>query len=48
MKMQFQQANTDKKIEMYVTAEELTQAQFKELLRMFPMKDLGRLEAALG
>ena len=48
LKSKFKQADTDTKIAMYVEAEELTQHQFKELLRLFPLKDLGRLEAALG
>jgi len=48
LKARFKQADTDTKISMYVEAEDLTQTQYKELLRMFPLPDLGKLEAALG
>ena len=48
LKNRFQAADTDTKITMYVEAEDLTQNQFKELLRLFPLKDLKRLETALG
>ena len=48
LKSRFNAADTDAKIEMYVEAEDLTQSQYKELLKMFPLKDLHRLEAALG
>ncbi len=48
MKIKFRNADTDTKISMYVTADDLTQSQYKELLRMFPLNDLNRLERALG
>ena len=48
LKSRFSQADTDTKIDMYIEAEDLTQSQYKELLRMFPLKDLHRLEDALG
>ncbi|MCL2215876.1 MAG: hypothetical protein FWB91_02525 [Defluviitaleaceae bacterium] len=48
LKAKFRQADTETKIAMYVEAEGLTQHQYKELLRMFPMKDLSKLEVALG
>jgi len=48
LKIKFRHADTETKIKMYVDAEDLTQAQYKELLRMFPLSDLGKLEAALG
>ncbi len=48
MKIQFRNADTDTKINMYVMADDLTQTQYKELLRMFPLNDLNRLEQALG
>ena len=48
LKLDFLSATTDEKIDMYVTAQNLTQTQYKELLKMFPLKELGRLEAALG
>ena len=48
LKIKFRHADTDTKIKIYVDAEDLTQAQYKELLRMFPLQDLKKLEAALG
>ena len=48
LKSRFRTADTDDKIDMYIEAEELTQGQYKELLRMFNLEDLPRLEAALG
>ena len=48
LKNQFRDASTDTKIEIYVNAQDLTQHQYKELLRMFPMSALDRLEKALG
>ena len=47
LKRRFNSADTETKIDMYVEAEELTHSQYKELLRMFPLQDLHRLEAAL-
>ena len=48
LKRRFNAADTDAKIDIYVDAEDLTQSQYKELLRLFPLEDLHRLEAALG
>jgi len=48
LKKRFGAADTDTKIDIYVEADELTQGQYRELLRMFPLKELKRLEAALG
>ena len=48
MKVKFRSADTDTKISMYVSAENLTQTQYRELLQLFPLKELSRLEAALG
>ena len=48
MKQQFEIADIDSKINMYVTAEGLTPMQYRELLQLFPLSELGRLEAALG
>ena len=47
LKKRFNAADTDTKIDIYVNGEELTHSQYKELLRMFPLSDLKRLEAAL-
>ena len=43
----FKFATIDEKIKIYLSAEGLTQPQYKELLRMFPMNELYRLEAAM-
>ncbi|MCL2703986.1 MAG: hypothetical protein FWE91_10330 [Defluviitaleaceae bacterium] len=43
----FNTAGLDGKIDIYVNTEGLTQAQYKELLRMFPIDELHRLEEAL-
>jgi len=48
MKRDFRTADVDTKIDMYVNAEGLTQTQYKELLRMFPLNELGKLEEALA
>ena len=47
LKVKFRHADTDTKIQIYVNAEDLTQSQYKELLRLFPLSDLNKLEAAL-
>ena len=44
---EFNSAPTEGKIDIYVNTEGLTQIQYKELLRMFPMGELHRLEEAL-
>jgi hypothetical protein len=48
LKSEFKRADTNRKIAIYVDAEELTQPQYKELLQMFPYNDLHKLEAALA
>ncbi|MCL1878112.1 MAG: hypothetical protein FWF80_04575 [Defluviitaleaceae bacterium] len=48
LKTRFKSANTDEKIRIYVESEELTQNQYKELLHLFPLSDLNKLEAALA
>ena len=48
MKERFRQADTDAKIDMYVSAEGLSQTQYRELLKMFPLNALSQLEAALA
>ena len=48
MKLRFRQADVDEKINMYVSAEGLTQIQYKELLKLFPINELNRLEEALA
>lgn len=47
VKSEFEKADTDKKILMYVETQGLTTDQYKELLHSFPLNQLNRLEAAL-
>lgn len=44
----FKDANVDQKIELYTTVKGLSVDQYKELLKYFPIKELGRLEQAMG
>jgi len=44
----FKEADVDKKIEIYTTVQGLSVEQYKELLRYFPIKDLGKLEKVMG
>jgi len=48
MKLRFREADVDEKINIYVSAEGLTQTQYKELLKLFPLNELSRLEKALA
>lgn len=48
LKERFSKADVDEKIEIYTTVQGLTVEQYKELLRMFPIKYLDRLEKAMG
>jgi hypothetical protein len=48
LKTEFKKADTDRKIRIYVDSDGLTQYQYKELLQLFPLGDLDKLEAALG
>ena len=48
LKSRFKNSSTDEKIRIYVESQELTQNQYKELLHLFPLSDLGKLEAALA
>ena len=48
MKAQFRSADVDTKINMYIEADGLSQTQYKELLRLFPLNELNRLEEALA
>jgi uncharacterized membrane protein YfcA len=47
IKNEFQQADLEKKIELYVNTPGLTTEQYKELLRMYPITELDRLDKAL-
>lgn len=48
LKKAFRDADVDAKINMYVSAEDLTQLQYKELLHLFPLNQLYLLEEALS
>ncbi len=48
IKEKFKAADVDEKIEIYTTVRGLTVEQYKELLKMFPIKYLDRLEKAMG
>lgn len=48
IKEKFEVADVDGKIKIYTTVRGLTVEQYKELLRMFPIKYLDRLEKAMG
>jgi len=43
----FTKADTHKKVEIYVATEGLTQDQYKQLLRLFPLSELYKLEEAI-
>jgi len=47
VKEEFSNASVDRKVELYVSAEGLTQEQYKDLLRLFPTDKLSLLEQAL-
>lgn len=47
-KREFQEANTEKKVNMYIEAQGLTQEQYRELLKLFPYHEIHKLEAALA
>ena len=48
VKMEFSSADVDKKIEIYTSMEGLTQTQYKQLLKEFPIEHLDKLEKALS
>jgi len=47
-KRKFQNANLDEKIQIYTTTQGLSVEQFKELLRMYPIQHLDKLERAMA
>jgi hypothetical protein len=47
VKQEFSNADLDRKVQMYVSAEGLTQEQYKDLLKLFPVDQLSLLEQAL-
>ena len=48
IKAKFANADVDEKIQIYTTVQGLTVEQYKELLRMFPLKYLDKLEQAMS
>lgn len=48
IKERFRNADVDEKIRIYTTTQGLTVEQFKELLRMFPIQHLDKLERAMA
>ncbi|MBZ2173654.1 hypothetical protein K8M07_00125 [Schnuerera sp. xch1] len=48
IKERFRKADVEEKIKIYTSVRGLTVEQYKELLRMFPIKHLDRLEKAMG
>ncbi len=48
IKKKFKSADLDEKIRIYTTTAGLTVEQFKELLRMFPIQHLDKLEKAMA
>jgi len=48
IKEKFKNADVDEKIEIYTTVQGLSVEQYKELLRMFPIKYFDKLERAMG
>ncbi len=48
LKERFKNANLEDKIEIYTTTSGITVDQFKELLRMFPLQHLDKLEKAMA
>ncbi|PAB59218.1 hypothetical protein [Anaeromicrobium sediminis] len=48
VKQQFKAADVDEKIRIYTTTKGLTVEEFKELLRMFPLQHLDKLERAMA
>lgn len=48
LKEAFKRADTDGKIEIYISAENLTPYQYRELLKEFPLNELDKLEKAVS
>lgn len=47
LKSKFSNADVEEKIDLYVSTPNLTNEQYKLLLRLFPMEQIGKLEKAL-
>lgn len=48
LKREFINSDTDKKIEIYSKTPDLTQEQYKQLLKLYPYNEIDKLEKALG
>ncbi|WP_169733567.1 hypothetical protein [Clostridiisalibacter paucivorans] len=48
IKENFKKANLDEKIRIYTSTQGLTVEQFKELLRLYPIQHLDKLEKAMA
>lgn len=48
LKMRFMEASVEEKVNIYATTEGLTQHQYKELLKVFPMNQIHLIEKALS
>ena len=48
LKEEFINADTEGKIDIYINAGDLTQFQYRELLKEFPIDELNKLEMALN
>lgn len=48
VKARFIEADLDEKIRIYTTTEGLSVAEFRELLKYYPIQHLAKLEKALG
>ena len=48
IKAKFINADLDEKIRIYTTTEGLSVAEFRELLKYYPIQHLSKLEKALG
>lgn len=46
-KEKFENANVDEKIELYAYTANLTQTQYRQLLKLFPFQYMDKLEKAL-
>ncbi len=47
MKREFMGADDNKKIQMYISTEGLTEEQYTQLLRLFPLEKIKDLEKAM-
>ena len=47
LKKRFYDSNVEEKVSIYVKSQGLSTSQYKELLSIFPMSELGKLENAL-